>query len=107
MKSRHAFLLSLLFLLPTQAARAVEVSFEQDNSLPLVHVNLAIRAGSVTDPAGAAGLTDFVGRDASARNQEALEGADRRRHRPDGRLARRREPRGVADHPRLGALLAA
>src|ERR1700679_3810338 len=43
-------------------ARAVEVSFEQDSALPIVHVNLAIRAGSVTDPAEQSGLTNFVGR---------------------------------------------
>lgn len=39
----------------------MDVSFEEDNSLPLVHINLSLRAGAVTDPAGQSGLTNFMG----------------------------------------------
>jgi zinc protease len=56
----HKILVSFLFLLTPLAARAVEVDFERDTALPLVHLNIAVRAGSVTDPAGKLGLTDFM-----------------------------------------------
>ncbi|MDR3605976.1 MAG: pitrilysin family protein [Oligoflexia bacterium] len=41
--------------------QAVEVSFEEDKRLPLVYVNLAVKAGAVTDPEGESGITNFVG----------------------------------------------
>jgi zinc protease len=42
-------------------SHAMDVSFEEDKSLPIVQVNLAVKAGSVTDPAGQSGITDFMG----------------------------------------------
>ena len=42
-------------------ASAVEVTFEKDLSLPLVYINFAVKAGSVTDPLGQRGLTNFMG----------------------------------------------
>jgi zinc protease len=42
-------------------AQAVEVSFEHNSSLPIVYVNVALKAGSVTDPTGQSGITNFVG----------------------------------------------
>jgi zinc protease len=51
--------LSPFFLQST--AKAVEVSFEEDRSLPIVFVNVAIKAGSVTDPDGQSGITNFMG----------------------------------------------
>ncbi len=44
-----------------EGARAAEVSFEPDGALPLVYVNVAVKAGAVTDPAGQSGLTNFMG----------------------------------------------
>jgi zinc protease len=46
--------------LSTQA-RAVEVSFEPNTNLPIVYVNVAVKAGSVTDPKGQSGITNFMG----------------------------------------------
>ena len=43
------------------SAHAVEIEFERDTSLPLVYINIAVKAGAVTDPAGQAGVTNFVG----------------------------------------------
>jgi zinc protease len=40
---------------------AIEVSFENDSTLPVVNLNIAIKAGAVTDPAGQAGITNFMG----------------------------------------------
>lgn len=50
-----------LFLLSPTFAQAVEVSFEEDPSLPIVYLNVAIRAGAVADPSGQSGLTNFMG----------------------------------------------
>jgi zinc protease len=40
---------------------ALEVTFEEDAQLPIVNINVAIKAGAVTDPVGQAGLTNFTG----------------------------------------------
>lgn len=45
----------------TLPAHALEVSFEKDPSLPLVQLNIAIKAGAVADPENALGLTNFMG----------------------------------------------
>ncbi len=44
------------------AAPEPEVAFEPDFRLPLVHVNIALKAGAVTDPAGQSGITNFMGK---------------------------------------------
>jgi zinc protease len=59
---RKAFLpllVALTWLAPS-AASAIDVSFERDTTLPLVHINLAVRSGAVTDPQGLLGLTNFT-----------------------------------------------
>ncbi len=45
----------------SSTAFATEVSFENDDSLPIVHLNVAIKTGSVSDPVDALGLTNFMG----------------------------------------------
>jgi zinc protease len=50
-----------LSLFCSTLSHAMDVSFEEDHSLPLVHINLAVRAGSVTDPVGELGITNFMG----------------------------------------------
>jgi zinc protease len=54
------FVSSGLFVLPGTAS-AIEVAFERDASIPLVYLNVAVKTGTVTDPQGAAGLTNFTG----------------------------------------------
>jgi zinc protease len=57
------FVLALSFLCFAQfgVARGAEVSFEKDSTLPLVYLNVAIKAGTVTDPDDQSGLTNFMG----------------------------------------------
>jgi zinc protease len=57
-QSGFAALLALSFSLSSYAA---EVSFEKDPSLPLVSINVAVKAGAAADPDGQLGLTNFVG----------------------------------------------
>src|SRR5690606_5687771 len=54
-----ALALSLVMFAPE--AQAVEVSFESDSSLPIVHLNFALKTGAVSDPDGLEGLTAFTG----------------------------------------------
>ncbi|MGZ3698102.1 MAG: M16 family metallopeptidase [Bdellovibrionota bacterium] len=42
-------------------AQAMEVSFEEDPSLPIVYLSVAVKAGAVNDPPGLSGLTNFMG----------------------------------------------
>ncbi|MBI2711657.1 MAG: insulinase family protein [Bdellovibrio sp.] len=42
------------------SASAYEVSFEKDTALPIVRLNVAIRAGSVNDPVGKSGATALL-----------------------------------------------
>lgn len=42
-------------------AYSAEVAFEEDRSLPVVNLNVTIKAGAAHDPAGQSGLTNFVG----------------------------------------------
>jgi zinc protease len=55
------FLILAVFALVPSVASAIEVSFERDTTLPLVHINVAIRTGAVSDPVGQLGLTNFMG----------------------------------------------
>lgn len=63
MKTTHTLSVAVVLsaLLWTSASRAMDVSFEEDHSLPLVQINLALKAGSVTDPSGQSGITNFMG----------------------------------------------
>jgi zinc protease len=53
--------LLLAVFLGAGPARAVDTSFERDPSLPLVYINVAVRAGTVTDPPRQSGVTNFMG----------------------------------------------
>jgi zinc protease len=68
---------ALIALFSATASHAMEVSFEEDHSLPVVQVNLALKAGSVTDPAGQAGITNFMGemllRGTRSKNKEQID----------------------------------
>ncbi len=50
-----------LFLLMSTRLFAFEVNFEEDRSLPLVYLNVALKAGSVDDPEKQSGITNFLG----------------------------------------------
>lgn len=62
---KQIFLLPLLSiasaLIGAGPARAIEVAFEPDHSLPLVTLNVAARVGAAHDPAGKHGITNFTG----------------------------------------------
>lgn len=42
-------------------ANAIETRFENDPSLPIVYLNVAIKGGSANDPTGQSGIGNFVG----------------------------------------------
>lgn len=73
----RACLVALASIALAPLAQAVEVSFERDPSLPTVNINVAIKAGSVDDPEGQAGLTNFLGemllRGTELRSKEQLD----------------------------------
>lgn len=52
-----ASLISSTFAIESQAS---EFFFEQDRSLPLVHINVALKGGSTQDPDGKNGATDLM-----------------------------------------------
>ncbi len=74
MKPRIAILCSLFF---ANSAPALDVFLENDGSVPIVYVNVAVKAGAVTDPEGQSGLTNFMGemllRGSQLRNKEKLD----------------------------------
>lgn len=51
----------LVLSLFASSAFGIEVSFEHDDSLPIVQLNVAIKTGAVSDPKNALGLTNFMG----------------------------------------------
>lgn len=51
----------LAFTAAAQTAQAIEVAFEQDANLPIVYLNVAVKAGAVNDPTGQSGLSNFMG----------------------------------------------
>ncbi|OFZ78220.1 MAG: hypothetical protein A2583_02545 [Bdellovibrionales bacterium RIFOXYD1_FULL_53_11] len=63
MKSLRAFSMIFLFssLVPATSSRALEISFEEDHSLPVVYINLAVKSGGASDPRGQLGITNFLG----------------------------------------------
>lgn len=56
-----AFSLLVTALTCAKPAHAVEVAFEEDHDLPIVYLNVALKAGSVNDPAREHGITNFMG----------------------------------------------
>jgi zinc protease len=70
-------LFACLSFVSLSPANAVEVAFETDSSLPLVFINVALKAGAVTDPPGQSGITNFMGemllRGTQSRNKEQID----------------------------------
>jgi len=75
----HQHRLSALMgvLLLSANANAIEIAFERDDTLPIIHMNVAIKTGSVSDPEGQYGITNFVGemllRGTRSRNKEQID----------------------------------
>lgn len=69
--------LGLSAILLASRAEALDVAFENDSSLPLVRVSVVIRSGSVLDPSGQSGITNFLGemllRGTRARTKEQID----------------------------------
>jgi zinc protease len=61
----------------SQSSHAIQIAFEQDSGLPTVYINVAVKAGTVTDPEGQSGLTNFMGemliRGTKTRTKEQLD----------------------------------
>ncbi len=55
------FITILCGITSTQRSEAIEIAFERDPRLPLVYINLALKTGSVSDPKGKSGITNFMG----------------------------------------------
>jgi zinc protease len=71
-------ILSLLVsLFINSPAHASEIKFEQDQSTPLVYLNLAFKGGSAHDPKGQSGISNFTGemllRGTKTMNKEQLD----------------------------------
>jgi zinc protease len=54
-------LTSLLALLTISSAFALDTRFEADSSLPVVYLNVAVKAGAANDLPGQSGIANFVG----------------------------------------------
>jgi zinc protease len=54
-------LVPLLVLSLSPLAHAIDVLVERDSRLPIAHLNVVIRTGSIADPARKTGLTNFLG----------------------------------------------
>ncbi|MFZ9594501.1 MAG: M16 family metallopeptidase [Bdellovibrionia bacterium] len=54
-------LLGYLCFLSATLGHALEVDFEKNSNLPLVYLNVVLNHGSVKDPQGQMGLTNFMG----------------------------------------------
>jgi zinc protease len=69
------FLIGIFGLI--SSSHASEVSFEVDNSLPIVQINVAIKAGGASDPEKQLGVTNFMGemllRGTLLRNKEQID----------------------------------
>lgn len=56
---------TILFVIPlvfsSITSFAVETRFEEDRALPLVSINLVVKAGAAHDPKGKSGITNFMG----------------------------------------------
>jgi zinc protease len=54
-------LVSLLAFCGAVSSFAMETRFEHDPALPIVYLNVAVKAGAANDPQGQAGIANFVG----------------------------------------------
>ncbi|MBC7386752.1 MAG: insulinase family protein [Cryobacterium sp.] len=59
--TRSLFALSVLVGLLPLYANAIETRFETDAALPIVYLNVAVKAGAANDLLGKSGITNFVG----------------------------------------------
>ncbi len=50
----------LIFTLFCSHLQATEIFFEKDDRLPITHLNLVFKGGSLQDPEGLSGITDFT-----------------------------------------------
>lgn len=61
MKMRTLSLTFFAFFCLSAPASAIEVKFEQDNAIPMVSLNVAVKAGTAHDPEGQYGISNFMG----------------------------------------------
>ena len=61
MKKMNILLASLAVFALTLSASALETRFEADSALPVVYLNVAVKAGAANDPTGQSGIGNFVG----------------------------------------------
>jgi zinc protease len=73
----YKYLLVLGSLVLPALSHATEVSFEEDHSLPIVEINVAIKSGASSDPDSQLGVTNFMGemllRGTRNRNKEQID----------------------------------
>jgi hypothetical protein len=53
----NKIIILLALCVPTLARAQIEVAFERDASVPILYLNVAVKAGAVTDPLGKSGIT--------------------------------------------------
>lgn len=61
MKISKTLLAAAAVLASTLSASALETRFESDSALPIVYLNVAVKAGSANDVPGQSGIGNFVG----------------------------------------------
>ncbi len=59
--SRFSLFIAIGALYLSSTALAYSVTFENDQNLPIVYINIVSKGGSVGDPIGQGGLTHFIG----------------------------------------------
>lgn len=57
----QSVLIALVAFFSTPSAKAIQVEFEKDSNLPVVHVSVVLKTGAVSDPKGQYGITNFLG----------------------------------------------
>jgi len=75
---KHLILSLLACILAAEpVAHAAETSFEEDHSLPVVEINVAVKTGAESDPKSALGVTNFMGemllRGTKRRNKQQID----------------------------------
>lgn len=61
MKLKVTLCLLLVGSFVSASAHAIEVKFERDTTIPMVYLNVAIKAGAAHDPKGQSGASNFMG----------------------------------------------
>lgn len=74
---KNLIIVSLASFFASFSASAVEVKFEPDTSIPMVYLNVAVKAGGAHDPKGAYGISNFMGemllRGTNSRTKEQID----------------------------------